>query len=214
MPLRGARRSGAGAPVANGGWPPGVPDEAPAARRHHAPLLHQAATPPSSGVAGASASDQPHEVPRRLRSRRENAAISAPSSGEGAGVGGGEPGLCRDGGGAEEGAHAALGLGRAAEKDVCVGGLTTIDKKLVRFTLHRRVPKRSWPSAPPPEVKQEGRAGRPRSAAPREKGAQERMEHRVEAGPDSRRPRADGARRATAPGRGPRRGRKAPRDSS
>ena len=107
-----------------------------------------------------------------------------------------------------------MGLGRAAAQDVRLGGLATIDKKRVRFALHRRAPKRSWPSAASPEVKQEGRAGRPRSAAPREKGAQDRMERRVEARPDSRRPRADGARRAAAPGRGPWRGRKTPRTSS
>jgi hypothetical protein len=49
-----------------------------------------------------------------------------PSSRGGAGAYGGEPRLCRDGGGAEQGAHTPFGLGRAAEKDVrpgCVGVL-------------------------------------------------------------------------------------------
>ena len=37
MPLRGTRCSGAGALVASGGRPHRLADEAPAARRHHAP---------------------------------------------------------------------------------------------------------------------------------------------------------------------------------
>ncbi len=59
------------------------------------------------------------------------------SSGEEAGTGGGEPSLCRDGEGAEQGAHAALGLGRAATQDVCV--------RCVRLLRLWRPP----PAAPP-----------------------------------------------------------------
>jgi hypothetical protein len=68
--------------------------------------LHRAGTVTACGV-GASASDKPHEVPRRLRSKRATAAISGPPSRGETGAGG-EPGLCHDGGGAEEGAHPGL----------------------------------------------------------------------------------------------------------
>ncbi|HVG61302.1 MAG TPA: hypothetical protein VNA24_22270 [Hyalangium sp.] len=54
--------------------------EAPAAGRRHAPALHRAGTVTACGVPGASASGKPHEVPRRLCSRRQTAAISVPPS--------------------------------------------------------------------------------------------------------------------------------------
>ena len=71
MPLRGARCAGAGAAVTSGGRPHRLPNEAPAAGRHHAPALHRAGILTTCGVPGASASGKPHEVPRRLRSRRK-----------------------------------------------------------------------------------------------------------------------------------------------
>ena len=51
----------------------------------------------------------------------------APSSGGGAGAGGGEPRLCRDGGGAEEGAHTPFRLGRAAAQDVRPGCVRVLE---------------------------------------------------------------------------------------
>jgi hypothetical protein len=53
--------------------------------------------------------------PGDRRAIHRGVAPSAPSSRGGAGAGGGAPRLCRDGGGAEEGAHPPLGLGRAAQ---------------------------------------------------------------------------------------------------
>jgi hypothetical protein len=74
--LRGARRAGAGAFEAGGGWPHRVQDEAPAAGRHHAPALHRPGTVTACDVPGASTSGKSHEVPRCLRSKRATAAIS------------------------------------------------------------------------------------------------------------------------------------------
>jgi len=71
MPLRGTRCAGDGALV----------QEAPAAGRHDVPALHRAGTFTACGVPGASALGKPHEVPRRLRSRRRTAAISRPQAG-------------------------------------------------------------------------------------------------------------------------------------
>jgi transposase-like zinc-binding protein len=48
--------------------------------RYDAPALHRTGTVTTCGVPGASASGKPHEVPRRLRSRRQTAAISGPPS--------------------------------------------------------------------------------------------------------------------------------------
>jgi len=42
-------------------------------------------------------------------------------------LGGGEPRLCCDGGGAEDGAHTAFGLGRAAAQDVRPGGVRVLE---------------------------------------------------------------------------------------
>ena len=81
MPLRGAWRTGAGAFVTSGGRPHRLSHEAPAAGRHHAPALHRAGTFTACGVPGACASGKPHEVPRRLCSRLQTAAISGPPSG-------------------------------------------------------------------------------------------------------------------------------------
>jgi hypothetical protein len=65
---------------------------------------------------------------RRLASLvRESASISAPSSRGGAVAYGGEPRLWRDGGGAEEGGHTPLRLGRAAEKDVRPGCVRVLE---------------------------------------------------------------------------------------
>jgi hypothetical protein len=51
----------------------------------------------------------------------------APSSRGGTGAGGGEPRLCRDGGGAEEGAHTPFGPGRAAAQDVRPGCVRVLE---------------------------------------------------------------------------------------
>jgi len=80
MPLRGAWRTNAGAFVTSGGLPHRLSHEAPAAGRYDAPALHQAGTVTACGVPAASASSKPHEVPRRLCSRRQTAAISGPPS--------------------------------------------------------------------------------------------------------------------------------------
>jgi hypothetical protein len=85
VPLRGTRCAGAGAFVTSGGRPHRLPNEAPAAGRHHAPALHRAGILTACGVPGASASGKPHEVSRRLRSRRAPAAISGPPSRRGGG---------------------------------------------------------------------------------------------------------------------------------
>ena len=58
-------------------------------------------------------------APRREQERLRNSAV--PSSRGGAGAGGGEPRLCRDGGGAGEGAHTPFGLGRAAAANLRAG---------------------------------------------------------------------------------------------
>jgi hypothetical protein len=107
VPLWGAWRAGAGAPVANGGGPHRLAHEAPAAGRHHAPALHRAGTVTACGVPGTSASGKPHEVPRRLCSRRAIAAISAPPSGSGGGERG-APGSGQQG--ADKGEDAARRL--------------------------------------------------------------------------------------------------------
>ncbi len=71
VPLRGARCAGAGAFVTSGGRPHRLANEAPAARRHHAPALHRAGTVTACGVPGACASGEPHEVSwRQVRRRR------------------------------------------------------------------------------------------------------------------------------------------------
>jgi hypothetical protein len=119
--LRGARRAGAGAFVTSGGRPHRLADEAPAARRHHAPALHRAGILTTCGVLGASASGKPHEVSWRLRSRRESAAISAAPSRSGGEEREAPPGRSRGGergaggrgeAGAEEGEDAARRLSR------------------------------------------------------------------------------------------------------
>jgi hypothetical protein len=58
------------------------------------------------------------EARRQARLGASQAEEASPSSRGGAGAYGGEPRHCRDGGGAEEGAHTPFGLGRAAAQDV------------------------------------------------------------------------------------------------
>ncbi len=111
-------------------------------------------------------------------------------------------------------ASVAAGLGLSSPSCLQGGGLATNDKRVVRFALHRRVRKRSWPSSAPPEVVRGSGAGRLPSAASRERGGQERLGRRVEAHAHGRRPRASGSCRAAAPGRGTSRSRKAKRVSS
>jgi hypothetical protein len=56
-----------------------------------------------------------------------NSCTVSPSSRGGAGAGGGEPRLCRDGGGAEEGAASSSHLGRAAAQDVRPGCVRVLE---------------------------------------------------------------------------------------
>jgi hypothetical protein len=59
MPLRSTRGVGAGAFVTSGGRPHRLADEAPAARRHHAPLLHRA------GAGEEEAREEPQTAARQ-----------------------------------------------------------------------------------------------------------------------------------------------------
>jgi hypothetical protein len=77
--------------------------------------LHRAGIFTACGVPGASASGKPHEIPRRLRSRRQTAAISGPPSRWGEGERG-DWGSGQEG--ADEAEDAASGLGRVAQEDV------------------------------------------------------------------------------------------------
>ncbi|HYH97206.1 hypothetical protein [Hyalangium sp.] len=82
------------------------------------------ATPAPTPQAGPA--PRPWEIPL-LRGLGVSWTLATPSSRGGAGAGGGEPRLCRDGGGAEEGAHTPFGLGRAAEKDVRPGCVRVLE---------------------------------------------------------------------------------------
>ncbi|HYH95520.1 transposase zinc-binding domain-containing protein [Hyalangium sp.] len=66
-------------------------------------------------------SDKPHEVPRRLCSRRQTAAISGPCRRGGGGAAGGEPVVGPRARGAAQEAHAPPGLGRTAAPEFRVG---------------------------------------------------------------------------------------------
>src|SRR6185503_17356644 len=101
------RCAGAGAFVTSGGWPHCLAHEAPAAGRYDAPALHRTGTVTTCGVPGASVEGKPDEVPRRLRSRRQTAAISGPPSRRGGGESG-EGGSGQNG--ADEAEDAASGL--------------------------------------------------------------------------------------------------------